>query len=339
VGSSPRLPPTNTRRASSEAASNITPPPAIQHARGVASTTPPAPHDRDGHHTGVEASSPPSPTVHNRPDRGGRARTRAHRRATQPAGAGTKFEATPLVASTMIMRGNTGFHSPPPDSSRATMAPSQVTTALLLSPSLLSPKEDEAVEPKDTPPPPPDSDVDDGGSSASGGPHDDASDNFCVVEGRGGQLTIPRCDAASGLGGNEAMPPMRLTPTAAQRNNNPFAILRTTSSGTETTPLPIHPRPANTLREIVKDSFNEMFGDITNCPADDTRFRLRAIFREGAQLVDSMVNEVQGEAVCLTRIEARLDSIKSQLDFVLQRLPRPLDEFLDQLVALEHAVE
>ena len=64
VGSSPCLCPTNTRRASLEAVCNITPPPAIQRARGVASTTPPAPHDRaphdcDGHHTGVEASSPP----------------------------------------------------------------------------------------------------------------------------------------------------------------------------------------------------------------------------------------------------------------------------------------
>jgi hypothetical protein len=158
------------------------------------------------------------------------------------------------------------------------MAPSQATTTLPLSLSLLSPKEDEAVEPNGTPPPPPDPAVDDGGSSASGGPHDDASDDFRVVEGRGGQLTLPRPDAASGLGGDDAMPPMRLTPTAAQRNNNPCAILQTTLSGTETTPLPIHPRPANTLREIVEDSFNEMFGDITNCPADDTRFRLRAIF-------------------------------------------------------------
>jgi hypothetical protein len=67
-----------------------------------------------------------------------------------------------------------------------------------------------------------------------------------------------------------------------------------------------------------------MFEDITNCPADDTRFRLRAIFQEGAQLVDSMVNEIQGEAVRLTTIEARLDSIESRLDLVLQCLPRPL---------------
>jgi hypothetical protein len=204
---------------------------------------------------------------------------------------------------------------------------------------LLSPEKDEAVEPNGNPQPPPDPAVDDGGSLASGGPHDDASDDFCVVEGRGGQLTLPRCDAASGFGGDDAMPPMRLTPTAAQQNNNPFAILRTTLSGTETTPLPIHPRPANTLREIVEDGFNEMFGDITNCPADDTRFRLRAIFREGAQLVDSMVNKIQGEAVRLTTIEARLDSIDSWLDLVLQCLPRPLHGFLDQLVALEHAGE
>jgi Tfp pilus assembly protein PilO len=82
-----------------------------------------------------------------------------------------------------------------------------------------------------------------------------------------------------------------------------------------------------------------MFGDITNCPADDTRFRLRAIFREGAQLVDSIINEIQGEAVRLTTIEARLDSIESRLDLVLQCLPRPLDEFSDRLVALEHAGE
>ncbi len=158
------------------------------------------------------------------------------------------------------------------------MAPSQATTALPSSPSLLSPKEEEAVEPKGTPPPPPDPAVDDGGSAASGGPHDDALDDFCVVKGRGGQLTLPRRDAASRLGGNGAMPPMQLTPTAAQRNDNPFAILQTTLSGTESTPLPIHLRPANTLRKIVEDSFDEMFGDITNCPADDTRFRLRAIF-------------------------------------------------------------
>jgi hypothetical protein len=151
-------------------------------------------------------------------------------------------------------------------------------TALPLSPSLLSPEEDEAVEPKSTPPPPPDPAVDDGGSLASGGPHDNASDDFCVVEGRGGQLTLPRCDAASGLDGDDAMPPMQLTLTAAQRNNNPFAILRKKLSGTETTPLPIHPRPANTLCKIVEDDFDEMFGDITNCPADDTRFWLRAIF-------------------------------------------------------------
>jgi hypothetical protein len=339
VGSSPRLRPTNTRRASSEAASNITPPPAIQRARGVVSTTPPAPHDRDGHHSGVEASSPPSPTVHNRPDRGGCARTRAHRRATQPAGAGTKVKATPLVPPTTITHGNTGFCSPPPDLSRATMVPSQMMTALPLSPSLLSPKEDEAVEPKGTPPPPPDPAVDDGGSAASGGPHDDASDDFRVVEGRGGQLTLPRCDAASGLGGDDAMPPMRLTPTAAQRNNNPFVIFWTTSSRTESTPLPIHPRPANTLRKIVEDCFDEMFGDITNCPADDTRFWLRAIFRERARLVDSMVSEVQGETVRLTTIESRLDTIESRLDLVLQRLPRPLDELSERLVVLEHAVE
>ena len=134
------------------------------------------------------------------------------------------------------------------------------------------------MEPKSTPPPPPDPAVDDGGSSALGGPHDDASDDFCVVEGRGGQLTLPCRDAASGLDGDNAMPPMRLPPMAAQRNNNLFAILRTNLSGTETTPLPIHPQPANTLREIVEDDFDEMFGDITNCPADDTRFRLRAIF-------------------------------------------------------------
>ncbi len=183
VGSCPRLCPTNTRRASLEAARNITPLPTIQRARGVASTTPPAPHncapyDRDGHHTGVEASSPPSPTVHDRPDRGGHARTRAHRRATRPADAGPKVEAMPLVPPTTITRGNTGFCSLPPDSSRGTMAPSQASTAL----------------------------------------------------------------------------PM------------------------ETTPLPIHPRPANTLRKIVDDDFDEMFGDITNCPADDTRFWLRAIF-------------------------------------------------------------
>jgi len=180
------------------------------------------------------------------------------------------------------------------------MAPSQATTALPLSPSLLSPKEDEAVEPKSTPPPPPDPAANDGGSSALGGPHDDALDDFRVVKGRGGQLTLPHHDAASGLDGDDAMPPMQLTPTAAQRNNNPFAILRTKSSGTETTPLPIHPRPANTLRKIVEDNFNEMFGDITNCPADDTRFWLRAIFREGARLVDSMVSEVQGETVHLS---------------------------------------
>jgi hypothetical protein len=73
----------------------------------------------------------------------------------------------------------------------------------------------------------------------------------------------------------------------------------TTALPMETTPLPIHPRPANTLRKIVDDDFDEMFGDITNCPADDTRFRLRAIFREGARLVDSMVSEVQGETVHL----------------------------------------
>ena len=113
------------------------------------------------------------------------------------------------------------------------MALSQATTALPSSPSLLSPEEEEAVKPKGTPPPPPDPAVDDGGSAASGGPHGDALDDFCVVEGRGGQLMLPRCDAASGLGGDDAIPPMQLTPTAAQRNNNPFAILRTTSSGTE----------------------------------------------------------------------------------------------------------
>jgi hypothetical protein len=130
VGSSPCLCPTNTRRALSEAVSNIT----------------------------------PSPTVHDRPDCGGRARTRAHRRAMRPAGAGTKVEATPLVSPTTITRGNTGFRSPPPDSSRATMAPSQATTALPLSLSLLSPEEDEVVEPNGTPPPPPDPAVNDGGS-------------------------------------------------------------------------------------------------------------------------------------------------------------------------------
>jgi hypothetical protein len=38
-------------------------------------------------------------------------------------------------------------------------------------------------------------------------------------------------------------------------------------------------------------------------------------------------------------MESRLDTIESQLDLVLQQLPRPLDDMSDRLVALEHAVE
>jgi hypothetical protein len=82
-----------------------------------------------------------------------------------------------------------------------------------------------------------------------------------------------------------------------------------------------------------------MFGDMADCPPDDTHFWMRAIFREGAHRVDSMINDVQEEILRLTKIESRLDTIESRLDLVLQRLPRPLADMSDHLVALEHAVE
>jgi hypothetical protein len=55
--------------------------------------------------------------------------------------------------------------------------------------------------------------------------------------------------------------------------------------------------------------------------------------------VDSILNEVKGESQRLTNIESRLDTIESRLDLILQRLPRPLDEWSDRIVALEHTVK
>ncbi len=55
--------------------------------------------------------------------------------------------------------------------------------------------------------------------------------------------------------------------------------------------------------------------------------------------MDSILNEVKGESQRLTNIESRLDTIESRLDLILQRLPRPLDEWSDRIVALEHTVK
>ncbi len=134
-----------------------------------------------------------------------------------------------------------------------------------------------------TPPPPLDHAVNVKGDEALGGSHDGTLDGFRIVKGRGGQQTLPRCENAFRPGGTAAMPPLILATTPAPlQNPNPFEILRTTSSGAEASPLPLPPAlappAAATLRDIVEDGFDEMFGDMADSPADDTCFRLRAIF-------------------------------------------------------------
>jgi hypothetical protein len=182
----------------------------------------------------------------------------------------------PSVPTTTFTRGDTGFCSPLPDFNQA-------TTALPSSPSLLS--HDEVEAPR-TPPPPLDHAVDNKGNEALGGSHDGASDGFRIVEGRGGQQPLPRCENAFRPGGTTATPPLILAKMAAPlQNPNPYEILRTTSSGAESSPLPLPPAltppAATTLHDIVEDGFDEMFGDMADSPADDTHFRLRAIFERG----------------------------------------------------------
>jgi hypothetical protein len=148
-------------------------------------------------------------------------------------------------------RGDDSIGSPPP-------ALSQATTALPSSPSLLSPEEAETLDP----------DIDVAGKEASGGFPDAASDGFYVVERRGGLQTLPRRDMPSRPGGAATMPP-----TAPLQGTVPYAILHTTLSGAEASQAaPV------TLRDIVEDGFNEMFGDMEDCPPNDTHFRMRAIF-------------------------------------------------------------
>jgi hypothetical protein len=276
TGSSARIRTPAACRTPSAATSNITSPPRVQRAPGVVTATSPAPPDRSGHNIGGEDPPPPSPTVQ---DHNGCARLRAQRRTLRSAGAGTTEGTMPTST-----HGDASLGSPPPDLSQA-------TTALPSSPSLLSPEEAETLDP----------DVDVAGKEASGGFPDAASDGFYVVKSRGGLQTLPRCDMPSRPGGAAAMPPI-----APLQDTNPYAILRTTSSGAEASQA-----AAATLRDIVEDGFDEMFGDMVDCPHDDTRFWLRAIFREGAHLVDSMLNDVQGEILRLTKIESRLDTIES----------------------------
>jgi hypothetical protein len=150
-----------------------------------------------------------------------------------------------------------------------------------------------------------------------------------------------------------------------QNNLNPYEILRNTSSGAESsprqTPQALAPTDADTLRDILEDGFDEIFGEMEDSPANDTHFRLREIFREAAHHVDSILDEVKGESTRLTKIESRLDRIESRhltkidsrldtiesrldtielrLDLILQRLPRPMDRWSDRIVALEHTVK
>ncbi len=58
-----------------------------------------------------------------------------------------------------------------------------------------------------------------------------------------------------------------------------------------------------------------------------------------AHHADSILNEVKGESQRLTKIESRLDAIELRLDIILQWLPRPMDEWSDLIVALEHTVK
>ncbi len=148
-------------------------------------------------------------------------------------------------------RGNASIGSPPPELSQATMA-------LPSSPSLLSPEEAETLDP----------DVDVAGKEASGGFPDAASDGFYIVESHGGLQTLPRCDMPSRPDGAAAMPPI-----VPLQETNPYPILRTTLSGAKASQA-----ASATLREIVEDGFNEMFGDMADCPPDDTHFWMRAIF-------------------------------------------------------------
>jgi hypothetical protein len=90
--------------------------------------------------------------------------------------------------------------------------------ALPSSPSLLSPEEAETLDP----------DVDVAGKEVSGGFPNAASDGFYIVKSRGGLKMLPRRDMPSRPGGAAAMPP--ITPL---QETNPYAILRTTSSGAE----------------------------------------------------------------------------------------------------------
>jgi hypothetical protein len=254
---------------------------------------------------------------------GERARTRASRRAMCHTGDGTGGATTPGPTTTLT-HDDTGSRSPLPDFT-------QETTALPSSPSLLSRDEVGAPRP---PTPPHDHAVDDVEAEAIGGSYDGASDGFHIVVGRGGQLPHKHCNTAFHTDATTATP---------QNNLNPFEILRNTSSGAESspcqTPQALAPTEADTLRDIVEDGFNDIFGEMEDSPANDTHFRLREIFREAAHHVDSILNDVKGEFTRLTGIESRLDTIESRLDLILQRLPQPTDGWSDRIVPLEQTVK
>ena len=81
-----------------------------------------------------------------------------------------------------------------------------------------------------------------------------------------------------------------------------------------------------------------MFGEISG-PLNDSRIRLREIFRNGALKLDTVIKDAQGENTRLTSIELRLDTIESRLDLVLQRLTHPQIDVVPQIVTLENAVD
>jgi hypothetical protein len=279
---------------------------------------------------------------------GKRARTRANHRAMRHAGDGTRG-ATPPVPTTTLTHGDTGSRSPLPDFT-------QEMTALPSSPSLLS---HDKVGAPCTPTPPHDHAVDNVEDEAVSGSYDGASEGFCTVVGCGGQLPHTRRDTAFHTDDTAATSTLKLATTATPQNNlNPYDILRNTSSDAESspcqTPQALALTDADTLRDIVEDGFNEMFGEMEDSPANDTHFWLREIFREAAHHVDSILNEVKGESTRLTGIESRLDMIESRrltkidsrldtieswLNLILQRLPQPMDGWSDRIVALEHTVK
>ncbi len=174
-----------------------------------------------------------------------------------------------------------------------------------------------------TPTPPLGHAVDDEGDEAVGGSHDRASEGFRKVVGRGGQQPPPRCENAFHTGDIATTSTLILATTATPLNNlNPYEILQNTSSEAESSPHQIPPAlaptDATTLRDIVEDGFDEIFGEMADSPANDTHFWLREIFREAAHHVDSILNEVKGESQRLTNIESRLNMIESWLDLILQ---------------------